>query len=331
MTTFQTPCPVRHSVVAEDFIADQILSNYALTEPLDCKLLSRSFSDIYLVTCPDHRYILRILQTASKSLDALRYELALLRHSHENGATVAVPIADQQGNWFTAFPAPEGIRFVTLFTYALGQPTRPDEQHVYAYGQSAASFHLATQDFAPQYSPNPLNIAQLIDKPLTLLNPFFADQPTQWAYLEKLAQKLRHHINTLTEQGLTFGACHNDLHGANAHIDDQNRVTFFDFDECAPGYYAYELAVIRWSEKTNTQLTTLFPAYLRGYTERRSIKDIDLAAIPLFVAARHLWWLAGQIKLAPVTGHGRLYAPGFFARAVDFLSDWERAELTRLE
>ena len=216
----------------------------------------------------------------------------------------------------------------SLFTYAPGKPTRPEEQHIYAYGQSAATFHLTTQAFSPSYGPTPLSLTQLLDQPLTLLKSFFIDQPTQWAYLETLAQKLQHQIETLANQGLEMGVCHNDLHGANAHIDDQNQVTFFDFDECSPGYYAYELAVLRWSEKTNTQLTTLYPAYIKGYTERRSLKDIDLAAVPLFVAARHLWWLAGQIKIAPTVGYGRLYAPDFFKRAIDFLSDWERSELT---
>ena len=138
---------------------------------------------------------------------------------------------------------------------------------------------------------------------------------------------MRLHIEFLAEQGLERGVCHNDLHGANAHIDDQDRVTFFDFDECSPGYYAYELAVLRWSEKTNTQLTTLYPACIKGYTERRPLKEIDLAAVPLFVATRHLGWLAGQIKIAPIVGYGRLHTPGFFKRAIDFLNDWERSEL----
>lgn len=69
------------------------------------------------------------------------------------------------------------------------------------------------------------------------------------------------------------------------------------------------------------------PAYLKGYSERRAVNDVDLAAIPLFVAARHLWWLAGQIKIAPTVGYSRLHSPGFFKRAVDFLEEWERSEL----
>lgn len=185
----------------EELITAGILTNYYLTDPFNSKLLNRSFSDIYLVTCLENKYILRILRTGSKSLDVLRYELALLMHSNGNGATVAIPIARKDGAWFTSIKAPEGIRYA--------------------------------------------------------------------------------------EQGLETGACHSDLHGANAHIDEGNRVTFFDFDECGPSYYAYELAVLRWSEKTNTQLTTLFPAYLKGYSERRAVKDVDFAAIPLFVAARH--------------------------------------------
>lgn len=62
-------------------------------------------------------------------------------------------------------------------------------------------------------------------------------------------------------------------------------------------------------------------------TERRAVKDVDFAAIPLFVAARHLWWLASQIKIAPTVGYSRLHSLGFFKRAVDFLEEWERSEL----
>ena len=327
MNESQRPCSVCHSIISEEFIKTNILANYYLAEPIDCKLLSRSFSDIYLIACPEEQYVLRILRTGAKSLDVLHYELELLRHSYANGAAVSVPIVRKDGTWFTSFQAPEGTRYATLFTYAPGQPTRPDEEHLYAYGKSAARFHLSTQDFLPLHSPKPLDMTKLIDEPLALLKPFFTKQPTQWAYLESLTQKLQHHIESLAEQGLEIGACHNDLHGANAHIDEQNRVTFFDFDECSPGYYAYELAVLRWSEKTNTQLTTLFPAYLKGYTELRSIQEVDLAAIPLFVATRHLWWLAGQIKIAPIVGYNRLHSPDFFNRAIDFMNEWEHSEL----
>lgn len=69
--------------------------------------------------------------------------------------------------------------------------------------------------------------------------------------------------------------------------------------------------------------------FLRGYGERRTLNELDLAAVPLFVAIRHIWLLGLH------TGNGRDWGYGwmgdrYFDRSLKFLKTWEKKRLASL-
>jgi Ser/Thr protein kinase RdoA (MazF antagonist) len=49
-----------------------------------------------------------------------------------------------------------------------------------------------------------------------------------------------------SREDLEVGSCHGDLHGWNAHIDQNMALTVYDFDCCGVGWRAYDIAVFRW-------------------------------------------------------------------------------------
>jgi Ser/Thr protein kinase RdoA (MazF antagonist) len=83
--------------------------------------------------------------------------------------------------------------------------------------------------------------------------------------------------------------CHGDFHGWNAHVDETQQLTFFDFDCCGKGWRAYDIATFFWGARIRDKHKKRCSNFLRGYTEVRQLSDADLASIPYFVAVRHIW------------------------------------------
>ena len=146
----------------------------------------------------------------------------------------------------------------------------------------------ATDAFSSSHSRFHLDLAHLIDQPLSQVLPFLAHREDDQHYLRTLAEKLRAGLSRLPSVQLDYGVCHGDCHGRNAHVmADNTIVTFFDFDCGGPGWRAYDLAVFRWG-CARAQRDDRWELFLRGYQERRHLRALDLHAIPWMVAVKYL-------------------------------------------
>jgi Ser/Thr protein kinase RdoA (MazF antagonist) len=121
------------------------------------------------------------------------------------------------------------------------------------------------------------------------------------------------------------GFCHGDFHGDNAHIEGDT-VTLFDFDCCGPGWRAYDIAVFRWRWGDDEAGDARWAAFLEGYRSQRPIGERDLAAVPLFVAARALW-LRG-LHAGNTADWGRSWLnEGYWDRPLKGLREWQTKHL----
>lgn len=283
--------PVTHSILSALDLLSDITSNYAIGTPLVCKLWKVGLSDTYVVRTADERYILRVYRVGWRLLSEILYELDLLTHLGHKGLPVSTPIARKDGSFVGLLEAPEGSRYAVLFTYAKGRSPALNETDSYHYGGAVAAIHNATDDFASQHSRFHLDLEHLINTPLKALQPLLAHRVGDWEYLVSLADRLREQIRELPAEELEWGVCHGDVHGANAHIAEDGVVTLFDFDCCGLGWRSYDIAVFHWDMKTNERDTDdkLWTAFLKGYQERRDLKEVDLGAVPLFMAIRQFW------------------------------------------
>jgi Ser/Thr protein kinase RdoA (MazF antagonist) len=140
---------------------------------------------------------------------------------------------------------------------------------------------------------------------------------------------LKEHIAGLPAQALDSGVCHGDAQGGNAAISEEKILTFFDFDVCGHGWRAYDLALFYWGVAlgksrlgwNDEQVERLWTAYLTGYLERRSLSDLDLQAVPLFVAVRHIWFLGLHTANWGYWGWSAV-DDRFFDRELTFLRAW---------
>lgn len=327
MTTF---FPVTHSILSIHALLADVLPNYDIPSPTACMLLQAGLNDTFLVQTHGPSYILRAYRTAWRSLAAIHYEVDVLLHLARAGIPISVPIARKDGTIVGRVMAPEGVRYLVLFTYAPGKEiayAAEEATDAYLYGKGAAKLHAATDTFHTSHQRFTLDLEHLLAQPLQSIRPLLAHRRTDWEYLVTLAEKLRLHVHALPLESLEAGFCHGDLHGGNAHRDQAQTLTFFDFDACGMGWRAYDIAVFRWSARLRGKEQERWEAFLRGYTEERPLHTLDIQAVPYFVAIRHFWLLGIHTSNGQDWGFAWMN-DHYFDQAVTFLRAWEAEFLT---
>lgn len=316
--------PVIHSILSTEALCAEILTQYDLGDQAECQFLVRGVNDTYLVQSSHGQYILRVYRSGWRVVSDVLFEIDVLQHLERKGVPVSLPIARRDGGFAQTIQAPEGPRQLVLFSYAPGVPLdRHGATDSYKHGKALAKLHNATDDFASSHVRGALDLSSLIDQSLRVIQPVYCGSSADWSYLQDLAERLRFQVQQFVTQGLDWGVCHGDCHLLNEHISDDQTITFFDFDCCALGWRAYDLAIVRWSEgfyQMDPQ-DLLWQAFLKGYTECRPLSEIELASIPTFVALREIWHTALVATLQPDMG-----SQGFdklLQRTLRLLRAWE--------
>jgi Ser/Thr protein kinase RdoA (MazF antagonist) len=317
--------PVTHSTLSVKALEHNLLSKYDIGFPLECQFFTTGLNDTFLVKAGSNKFILRAYRALWRSLHDIQFELELLRYLHRQGIAVSIPIAQKDGTLIETIQAPEGERHIVLFSYAPGEHPNyeaDEENKSYLYGKAVAKIHTATDSFQSKHERFKIDLEHLLDKPLQAIQPFLKHRLDDWNYLTELIEKLRAHVQNLPLSRLETGVCHGDFHGGNVHVDENKVFTFFDFDCCGVGWRAYDLAVFRWDARLSNRAQERWAAFLRGYKEERPVKDIDLEAIPYFVAIRQIW-LTG-LHTGNAYDWGRSWLDDrYFDRTLEFFRKWE--------
>lgn len=283
-----------YSVIAPAVLKKQVASCYPL-RPGDCRLLAVNVTHTYEVQHDATRYALRLYCRGWRTAAEIAYELAALRHVAARGASVSTPLARRDGKLVTPVAAPEGARPAVLFTWCDGREKVADAAAARAYGESLARLHNASDDFVRRCPSRNIDLDCLVTRPLAVVLPAIAHRPKDAARLKTVAAAIAKEIRRRTP-ALSLGFCHGDPCAANAKIKDGG-TTFFDFDFCGHGWRTYDLANFLWGLSVHKvdELPAKWNAFLDGYRSQRPIRRDDLAAVPLFVAARQLWLLGLQV------------------------------------
>ena len=288
----------------------EVLPGFGIVGGCECQFYSGGFNHTYRVRTEDGiTYYLRAYRKPWRTLVDIQYELELLNHLKRKGFPVPQPIPYRDGQYFCAVPAPEGLRYLALFSEAIGKGIsyeQEPEQVARCYGQAVAQLHHALDDFTSTFPRFHLDIRHFIDQPLYHITPFLAHRPADWRFVQQFAERLRGHLLRLPASQLELGACHGDLQGYHANVDSNGTLTFFDFDCCGLGFRAYDLAVFRWASRLKEKEEVWWEPFLRGYLEVRPISDQNIRAIPWFVAGRYLWHVWLHTTNAGDWGHGWL-------------------------
>jgi Ser/Thr protein kinase RdoA (MazF antagonist) len=293
------PFPVERSLVSADAIAAAVERLHALAPPVRCRLLHPGTNDTYLVESQAVRFVAR-LYGARRSAGEIAYELDLLLHLERAGVEVSVPVATTDGPLVHALPAPEGPRRLVLFTHADGRPLDwRDRGESLAAGRLTGRVHAAADSFSSPRPRAPLGLEALLSEPLDVIDPLLGGRDEERRELARIASRLRARAEAVAPD-LDWGVCHADVGAANMHVAGR-RLTVFDFDLCAPGWRAWDLAGA-WAAARLEGDEVIWGAFLRGYREARPLRAADVAVVPLFHAIGRVWSLGVRARNAPHRG-----------------------------
>lgn len=311
-------------------------ARYALGPVVDAEFLRRSFNQVYRLTfASGQRVVARLSAERPRGPANAAFEAAVLAHWHAHGCPVSRCLPTAAGDVAVAVALPEGERPLMLFEFLDGEFTGEALPDVAAFGRGLAALHQAGQSYSGVPSLYALDLAHLLVRPLQRL----LQAPTMTAELrpqfEVLAQRL--HSRILALGPLTQVLGHGDAHGQNNFVVNgphgERQAVFFDFDDAGPGYLAYELAVYAWSMHPHSvdgvmsdKAQARWRHFLAAYREVGAVSQADLAAMPLFMAVRHIWLLGEYAGRVPVWGTQAM-PTDYLRRQAATLTQWENLTL----
>jgi len=326
MTLKSGSFPVIASTLSPDALIRDILPGFEIGPISECRFYSGGFNHTYRVrTTAGSTYYLRAYRLQWRTLADIQYELDVLMHLERKGIPAIRPVTYADGKLFCEVPAPEGRRFLALFTEAPGaEISYEHEPEVIArhYGSAVARMHNALDDFTSPHPRFHLDLTHFIDQPLTNIQPFLDHRSRDWEYIQQFAETLRARILTLPADALEQGFCHGDLQGYHANLSPDGTLTFFDFDCGGYGYRMVDLAVFLWCCRLEDAIARRWAPFLESYRANRMLGELDVEAIPLFVCARYLWHMGVHTQNSPDWGIDFLN-DGYFDR---HLKDLRQAE-----
>ena len=327
---------VSHTTAAASSVSDWVARHYGL--PVQkCYLIRRNLNDNYAVRATDgSRYVARLCAIRPRGAFNVDFEVALLAHLHAQGVGVATPVLAANGAASITLPFPEGPRALVLFRHCDGAvPDTPEELHL--TGATLAQIHSAAQSYAGPASRYVLDGHHLAGRTLGYLSAHPEIDPTVLDAYRQLIERLLSELADV-EGTLTRVMCHGDTHGFNNHVytdaEGVQRAAFFDFDDAGPGFLAYDLCVLLWSNlprkapmEPDDALLKRWQQYLAGYRAGGGrVTDADLAALPLFLQLRHLWNMGEGVARIHHWGANMMSAD-WIKKQLDVMAAWARLEL----
>ena len=157
-------------------------------------------------------------------------------------------------------------------------------------GVALASLHLAANSFESQFQRYKLDLKYLVDEPVRLISEG-ENRPEPNGLVERgkyVIEKLQpleayiDRINSIGTDGDKFGVIHSDMHLDNVHFRG-DELTIFDFDHCAYGWRAYDLAIS--VGLPNAQKESM----IEGYESQRPLSQEEKDSLQDLSNLRNLW------------------------------------------
>ncbi|VAW33519.1 hypothetical protein MNBD_CHLOROFLEXI01-2981, partial [hydrothermal vent metagenome] len=126
-------------------------------------------------------------------------------------------------------------------------------------------------------------------------DPIMTDATDTLPQLDPAAMKLAiANLATLRQLSTppdSYGMIHQDAHTGNLFVDENGRITLFDFDDCVYGHFINDIAIVLFYAITNRPDPTAFcaefwPLFWCGYCEENRLDAAWLKEIPHFMKLR---------------------------------------------
>lgn len=295
MSTF----PVTASTLSETELGNFINEKYQINEKFNCKLFRTGLNHTYFISGNSIKFVVRVYCFKWRTKSEIQEELELLNLLKTNSLSVSYPIPDKKGNFIQEINAPEGTRYVVLFSFAKGEKIRfMSNETCYSIGSLMAKIHNVTAN--KKINRIDYTSHELLNKSYNHLKPFFSEDLDEMKFLKNIGVKISEKFseNILLEN--QNGIVHLDIWYDNLSVNNENEITIFDFDNCGNGslildvaYFCKQLFFIE-SDKKEYELKV--KKFLNGYQKTRSLSDKELKLIPEAGTSIFVFYLGVQAQ-----------------------------------
>ena len=247
------------------------------------KLLGETENLVYEVD----GHILRLTENHHRTVSELTAELDFISALSDAGVSVAQPLKSSHD---ILVETVEGYH-ISVFKKAKGDVKKPKEAFLSLetarnLGRELGKTHKVTKTYVPKKNKR----HQSSDIPYNKDGLSFIPVTDDIAVRE--FKKAMDWVKTLPKDNNVFGLVHMDAHTGNFCVDKNEKITLFDFDDCAYNFFAYDLAIplnhLKFSKLSDTQKQKAREALLEGYTEEYILPQEHLDMIDGFIRFRNI-------------------------------------------
>ena len=294
------PIAVRHSVLDERALATMLTEDYELNQPVTCHLMRLGAVDEYRVLSGGRRHALRIWPAGWRDEAAIGWELDLAAAVAATGSGVATPIPRLDDRRVSRLEAPEGLRLAVLVLLPPGGPLRPEAGDWQHLGTALATLHRAADGLSSAHPRAPLDLDHLVGPTGRALEPLLRGREDDARLLRSALAGLAATLESAADK-LDWGPCHGAATGADALVDEKERVAFTDLSRSAPAWRVWDLATARLAAD-RVGGPGLADAVEAGYVAERPMVGADLDVLDAVAALRVLWEIGQAAAAGPRVG-----------------------------
>ena len=275
-------------------LAKQALLDYSLEE-IELTTLAHRENTTFKVITPNNSYVLRVYRHNKHSVAEIKSEIIWLKSLlHDTSLIVPRPISNKHNSFCTTATAPRTLesRYCVLFQWLPGRfvKTKFTNKTIKQVGEFLAKLHNYSQKFvAPVGFKRPVwdEDGLLGAFPLSLPIESETLSPADRKILNLAALKIRKDLSKLSKNEKSFGLIHGDLHFGNCKFY-QSKIQVLDFDDCAWGYYLYDLAITLYYLRRLNNFDALQTSFLTQYQTKRLLPQQYEFYLEAMIAARRL-------------------------------------------
>lgn len=262
---------------------------------------------VFAVDSPRGQYVLRVHRRGQKPPEYIESEMRWLGDIHAH-TDLCVPkpirtLDDSLLAWTSVDDLNEPVSCV-LLAWVEGSSIKPEDTTP-DQARQLGSFLGRLHNFSAAYQPPPGFVRPRLDweglfgqrSPYNPGEGVHIFTPEQVAVMDAVAQRVQDVMQALDSDPAGFGLIHADFIAKNYFFADDD-VCAIDFEDCAFGYYLYDLAPPLLNFSPLAHYADLKNAIWEGYTAQRPLPDPYRDYLETFVAGRHVAscrWIAGNL------------------------------------
>jgi len=272
-------------------ILDQALERYSIKKE-NTSALGGFESYIYAINRGAEQGILRIAHSIRRSPDLIRGELDWINYLYRGGVGVARPWKSDRGEWVELIDDGAGGFFLaSAFEKARGETHRGGDWSrdlLWEYGNQVGRMHHLTVDYVPG---KPEWKRPEWDAPIH----HDVDQfiPSREQNIRVLYRDSIRRIKTLPVECGAYGLIHQDAHQGNFFVDQDGKITLFDFDDSSYSWFVEDIALVLFyavmGQEDPKEFTAAFlDGFMPGYFSAYPLELKWFQYIPWFMKMREL-------------------------------------------